>query len=201
MPFWASCGGAAALLAALWLARRGADRRELERYEFTTAGVSDEIVTLEAPGAAAAGLAGGLPVGWLGTGAASNINPLAPETLRSLLKMITGLLLGGPDWVCDGWGMLRRGVRPPPLDECGAPELLRLLLVRPRRVSFAELEAERPDLDAPRIAGPLAEMGIVRILPGNPPGLALSDRARRELLERLPGQGFTIPGGRESLAP
>jgi len=156
---------AIALMIALFVGNLTTSREYLETFSFTTGTASDVIVSF--------------PV----LDHASTINPLAPDSAHSFLKMIVGLLFTGPRLIMAAVRGLRRRRRLEGLDVDGCAALLSLLLEKGQRVSLTAVASALPERAIPRLLPQLALLNGVLFLKSGEPGLSLSTDLRREIGE------------------
>jgi len=157
---------AIALLIALFVGNLTTSREYLETFSFTTGTASDVIVSV--------------PVL---DHHASTINPLAPDSAHSMLKMIVGLLFTGPRLIMAAFRGLQRRRRLENLDVDGCAALLSLLVEKGQRVSLTAVAAALPERPIPLLLPQLALMNGVLFLKSGEPGLSLSTDLRREIGE------------------
>jgi hypothetical protein len=155
----------AVFLLLLFVGNARTDREYLEEISVTTGTVSDEVVTLYVPG----------------VGFASNINPLAPDTLHSGVKMITTLLYSGPRAVVAALRLFRKAYRLLRLDVRRGGAVIAFLYAHPGRVPFDDLLRHLPGLNFLRVLPPLRDVDAVNFLGGDPAGLMLNSQSRAEL--------------------
>jgi len=163
--FWIT----AALMVALFFGNLTTAREYLESYSFTTGTASDKVVTFYVPQ----------------VGVVSNINPLAPDSAHSYLKMFVSILYTGPRLLMGAVHNLRRAKRLATLDTEGCGEILSFLLEREKRVPLPEIAAAFPGRSLEALFPQLAEVSGVLFLKSEPPGLSLSTDLRREILSSV----------------
>lgn len=156
-----------ALMVALFVGNLTTSRHYLESYSFTTGTASDKVVSFDVP------MIGGV----------SNINPLAPDSAHSLLKMVTSLLYTGPRMITGGIRHARRWKRLSGVDVDGWPVLIELLLQEGRKVPLTEIAAALPDRPLDTLLPQLAEIGGVLFLKSGVPGVSLSTDLRKDIVE------------------
>jgi hypothetical protein len=155
----------AVFLVLLFVGNARTDREYLEEISVTTGTFTDEVVTLYVPG----------------VGFASNINPLAPDTLHSGVKIITTLLYSGPRAVVAALRLFRRTYRLLRLDVRRGGVVIAYLYAHPGRVPFNDLLHHLPGLNFIRVLPSLRDVNAVNFLGGDPAGLMLSSPSRTEL--------------------
>jgi len=155
-----------ALMVALFFGNLTTAREYLESYSFTTGTASDKVVTFAVPR----------------LGVVSNINPLAPDSAHSYLKMFVSVLYTGPRLLMGAIHNVRRANRLATLDAAGCGAILSYLLEREKRVPLTEIGGAFPGLSLEALFPQLAEVSGVLFLKSEPPGLSLSTDLRRELV-------------------
>ena len=158
--FWLSI----AALVVLFIGNLTTSREYLESTSFTTGTASDTIVSFPLQGTPT-----------------SNINPIAPDSAHSYLKMFMGVLYTGPRIVMGCVHNVRRANRLKTLDLEGMAAILTFLLGREKRVSFTELASALPGCNLATLLPQLAMIDGVLFLKSEPPGLSLSTDLRREI--------------------
>src|SRR5439155_5441766 len=116
-------GASAAVLALLFVGNATTDRRYLETLSFTTGTFHDRPVTIYVPL----------------VGAGSTINPLAPDTVHSFVKLITSVLYTGPSLATAAVRVLARARRLAAVDVEGCAAVLAFLAARDGRVPVGEV--------------------------------------------------------------
>lgn len=111
----------------------------------------------------------------------SAVNPLAPDTARSLVKLITSLLFIAPALCLHGLNQLAKAIRVRSLGYAGAARVIRFLAAHPRRVLYGEIAQGVPAIDPTRTFPELARVDGVVVLASAPTGLSLNDELRAEL--------------------
>ena len=115
-------------------------------------------------------------------GMASTINPLAPDSAHSLVKVITIFLYTGPRLVTGAMRMCGRARRFRQMDLVGEAAVLELLYRKDKRVPFEEIAAAVPPGHyVGAIVQQLRELDAVLFLKSAPPGLALTSDFRLEM--------------------
>lgn len=104
------------------------NRNDLTEYSFTTGTAHDEPVTVYVPG----------------VGLGSTINPLAPDSAHSYVKMIVSLLYTGPEMCAALWRHLARMYYWITLNREGVAKALSYLLSRDDRTPANELVGMLP---------------------------------------------------------
>ncbi len=162
--WWSAC----AFVVLLFLGNATTDRAYLEEYSVTTGTHSDKVVTFLLPG----------------VGMVSNINPLAPDTLHTGVKMITSFLYIGPRLVTAGLRVCVQACRFALLDRAGCASVIAFLFKRRERATFAEIVDGVPEIDPARIFPHIGLIDGVLVIRAKPVGLALSTRLTDELTKR-----------------
>jgi len=154
------------VLGLLFVGNATTDRAYLESFSFSTGTSEQKPVSIYVPT----------------VGMASTINPLAPDSAHSFVKVITIFLYTGPRLVTGAvrmWGRARRFRR---MDLTGLGAVLELLYRKDKRVPFEEIAAAVPP---GHYVGPivqqLRELDAVLFLKSAPPGLALTSDFRLEM--------------------
>jgi hypothetical protein len=159
--FWLT----AAMMIALFVGNLTTSREYLESYSFTTGTASDVIVSFDVP-----------QMGHL-----SNINPIAPDSAHSFLKMFTSILYTGPRMIMGAIHNVRRWKRLGRMDIDGCAELLALLLERGKKVALTDVAAALPGRPLALLFPQLAEIRGVLFLKSGEAGLSLSTDLRQEI--------------------
>ena len=143
-------------------------REYLSDYSVTVGTVCDKVQTFFLPG----------------VGMASNVNPLAPDTMHTGVKMVTDCLYAGPRMVGSGLRLLRKTSRLWGLDLAGCGAAIAVLVAAPGKVPFQEIVNHVPSLNPVRVFPQLQEIEGVLFLQAEPAGLALSEELREEIRHR-----------------
>jgi len=115
-------------------------------------------------------------------GMASTINPLAPDSAHSFVKVITIFLYTGPRLVTGAVRMCGRARRFRRMDLAGEAAVLELLYRKDKRVPFEEIASVVPPGHyVGLIVQQLRELDAVLFLKSAPPGLALTSDFRQEM--------------------
>lgn len=141
------------------------DRRYLEQYSVSTGTFSDKVVTFYLPG----------------IGMVSNINPLAPDTMHTVVKLITTCLYTGPRMVVRALRMLQQAARLVFLDRTGCADVIAFLYAHGGRASYAEIVGQTHELNPVKIFPQMSSIDGVLVLRNEPAGLALSTQLTDEL--------------------
>ena len=150
----------------LFVGNARTSREYLTEYSFTTGTASDTPVSFYVPG----------------LGVASNINPLAPDTIRSHVKMITDVLYTGPRVVVWGIRSIQKAYHLAKLDVSACAAVMTLLFAAGQKVSFVDIAAKLPSLNISKVFTELGYIDGVMFLTAEPPGLTLESAMRKELL-------------------
>ena len=154
-----------AFLVLLFIGNARTDREYLNEISVTTGTFTDELVILPIPGG----------------GFGSNINPLAPDTLHSGVKMITRALFCGPRAVVAAVRMFRKAYRLARLDVPGCAAVIAFLHAHPGRVPYGDLIRALPTLDRAKVLPQLGNINGIVFLGNEPMGLMLSSEATAEV--------------------
>jgi len=117
-----------------------------------------------------------------GVGLASNVNPLAPDTMHTGVKMITDCLYCGPRVVVSGIKTLRKAARLRRLDVQACGRVIARLLAANRKLSFQEIVADADGINPAQVFPQLHDVEGVLLLRAKPPGLTLTQELRQEVL-------------------
>jgi len=150
----------------LFVGNATTDREYLESYSFTTGTHNPKPVSITIPG----------------IGVGSTVNPLAPDSAHSYVKMITSVLYTGPRLVTASFRFLARAFRLRGMDREGCAAALAFLAAQDGRVPFQEVaEAIPRGHDVCAVLEQLHEVEGVRFLKSDPAGLSLMSDFRQEL--------------------
>lgn len=149
----------------LFVGNARTDREYLTEYSFTTGTFSDKVVTFYVPGA----------------GLVSNINPLAPDSMHSIVKFITNCLYTGPRAITAALRMFLKAYRFGLLDVNRCAAVITFLHGYAERVPYQQIVREVPDLNPVHVFPQLANIDGVLFLDREPAGLSLSSELRAEL--------------------
>lgn len=155
------------ILVLLFIGNARTDRSYLESYSFTTGTTSNKIVTIDVPG----------------VGAGSNVNPLAPDTAHSYVKMIVSLLYTGPRTLTAAYRLCARALRMRALDIEACAAVIAFLKTKDARVEFKEACQSIPKgKNVSEVLEQLREFdGIMFLTSSEPAGLSLTSEFRKEL--------------------
>ncbi len=156
---------AGTFIALLFIGNARTDRQYLSELSVTTGTFSDEVVTFYLPG----------------IGMASNINPLAPDTIHSFVKIITTLLFCGPRAVVAAYRYLRTGLQLMRTQIDAVANVIGFLYSRPGRVDFQTIVANVSDLNPVKTFPQVTLIEGVLVLSNEPAGLTLGSSLRGEL--------------------
>lgn len=162
-----SLGLSIGLMVVLFFGELTTSREYLESYSFSSGTASDQIVSFHVPQ----------------VGMVSNINPLAPDSAHTFVKMITSLLFTAPRLVMAGVRRIRRANRLKGLEIDGCAAVLSLLLERGQRVSLTDIAAALPELPMETVFPQLGLVEGVLFLKAGQPGLSLSSDLRSAIVE------------------
>ena len=116
-----------------------------------------------------------------GVGMVSNVNPLAPNTVRSAAKLITDCLLTGPRLLGAAAGEFRKASRLKKIDALACGEVLALLLGAGRKLSFQEIVERHPGVDPVTVFPQLRDIDGVLFLQAEPAGLTINAELKQAL--------------------
>jgi hypothetical protein len=153
-----------AVLALLFVGNATTDRAYLESYSFTVGFGNDKPVTFSIPGMG------------------SMVNPLAPDSAHSYVKMITNALYLGPRRVTDAICIFCRARQLRGIDREGCAAALVFLAEQDGRVPFQAVAAAIPrGHNVCAVLEQLHELHGVMFLKSEPPGVTLLSDFREEL--------------------
>jgi hypothetical protein len=161
--------GAAVMLLLCFVGYRKANKDTLGDLSFSTGTATDTVVHVRAyvPGA--------------GMIAGSNVNPLAPSSIRSVTKMLTGVLLIAPALGLNALNQFAKARRARAIVFPDAARVIQFLATRPHRVAYTEIAESVPGINPIRTFQDLGRVDGVLSLVTTPPGLSLNDRLRGKL--------------------
>lgn len=142
----------------------------LGKYSLTTGTATDKLVTIPGYG--------------------SNVNPLAPNSIITVLKMIGDVLFCGPRVTVWSFKQIARVFRLLPLDVPGCAAVLTVLHDSEHRLSYHDISESIEGLNPVRVFSQLRLLDGVLFLESDPPGLSLGTDLRKELnrnSQPLPG--------------
>ncbi|MCX8156928.1 MAG: hypothetical protein N3J91_10870 [Verrucomicrobiae bacterium] len=119
---------------------------------------------------------------WPAVGLLHNVQLFAPETLRSLIRLIAAFWLLSPQLLWAGLQDIRRAQRLRQLDIPACATVISMMLGKNKKVSFEEILAAYPHLDVCGVAAQLLELDGVVPLREDPPGLTLTPDLRQDFL-------------------
>jgi hypothetical protein len=111
----------------------------------------------------------------------SNVNPLAPETIHAVTKMITDCLYSGPRVFNAGIKAIQKAGRIRRLDVEGCAAVLTALLNAGGKVPFNQFVEGTPDFHPVKVFPQLRDIGGVIFLEADPSGLTLASELRKTL--------------------
>jgi hypothetical protein len=160
------------VLGLLFVGNATTDRAYLESLSFSTGTSEEKPVSIYVPT----------------VGMASTINPLAPDSAHSYVKVITIFLYTGPRLMTGAVRMWARARRFRQVDLAGLGAVLELLYRKDKRAPFEEIAAAVPPGHfVGAIVQQLRELDAVLFLKSPPPGLALTSDFRQEMRDLEPG--------------
>jgi hypothetical protein len=142
------------------------DRRYLESYSVSTGTRHPKPVTLFIPG----------------VGIGSTINPFAPDSAHSFIKILSGILLIGPRLLTAAIRMFNDARRLAQIDAASCAPVLALLFANDERVPLEKVRESLPESES--LAVVLAQLRLldgVLFLSSEPAGLALMSELRGEI--------------------
>jgi hypothetical protein len=151
------------MIPALFWGNGRTSREYLSEYSVTTGTASNEVVNFYLPG----------------VGLASNVNPLAPNTIHSGVKIITDFLYSGPRVMMSAFRTVAKAGRLRKIDvgNCGA--VITVLFAAGRKLGFQEItDALGEGFDAARVFPQMADIGGILFLKAEPAGLTLTQELR-----------------------
>ena len=158
------------VLALLFAAGVLSDRRELETLSFSTGTFEKRPVTIYVPG----------------VGFSSTINPFAPDSARSFIKILAMIVCFGPRLAVESVRLLGKALRLRGVDVEGCAPVLAVLAKADGRVPFPDLAAAVPaGHDVGRVLSQVQELDGVLLLRAEPPGLSLMSEVRAQLRKAM----------------
>lgn len=145
------------------------DKDALADISYSTGTTSDKVVHLQ------------LCLTGHGAIAGSTVNPLAPNTIHGMAKLVASIFCIVPVLTFAAFGQLSQVLRVRRMAFADAARVLAFLATRPQRVPYGAIVQEVPGLDPPRAFADLAKIDGVLFLTTTPAGLSLTDRLRAEL--------------------
>ncbi|HWI56935.1 MAG TPA: hypothetical protein VNZ22_06900 [Bacillota bacterium] len=162
---WAHSVAGWVFIPALFWGNARTSREYLSDYSVTVGTTSETVVSFYLPG----------------VGMGSTINPLAPNTMHSGVKIITDCLYAGPRIVMAAFAVFRKSGRLRQLDVEGCGAVLTVLLLAGRKTSFQEIVQQIEWLNPPQVFSQLGDIEGVIFLRAEPAGLTLSQELRETL--------------------
>ncbi|HRX84898.1 MAG TPA: hypothetical protein P5572_07765 [Phycisphaerae bacterium] len=156
---------AGVFLALLFVGNIRTDRQYLTEFSVTAGTYNSEVVTFYLPH----------------MGLVSNINPLAPDTMHTGVKIITSLLYTGPRVIVAAWRCLCSALRMFAVDTRACAGVIAFLYARPGRADFRSIVAGVADVNPVTTFPQLARLDGVLVLKSEPAGFALSSDWRSAL--------------------
>jgi hypothetical protein len=160
---WAHSILGLAMIPALFWGNSRTSREYLSEYSVSTGTSSDKVVNFYLPG----------------VGLGSNVNPLAPNTIHSGVKIITDCLYSGPRVATSAFKTMAKANRLARIDigNCGA--VLTLLVLAGRKMGFQEIaDALGEGFDPAQVFPQMADLDGVLFLTADPAGLTLTQELR-----------------------
>lgn len=137
----------------------------LSEYSVTTGTASDTVVVFYLPR----------------IGVVSNVNPLAPDTVHTMVKMITDCLYFGPRTVTSAFQLFAKANRLRRVDVPSCAAVITVLAHAGHRVSFQEIADSVEGLDPARTFQQLHSLEGILFLESAPAGLALGTEMKEEM--------------------
>lgn len=161
---WIHAANATAIVPLLFWGNARTSQEYLTDYSVTLGTASQDVKTLARGG-------------W---GHHRLMNPLAPNTVHSVAKVITDCLYFGPRVVCQAFGLLARSTRLARIDCTACATVLAVLTAEKHRLSDSEI------ITRAQLADPARAFDQLRLIDGvmflhDPAGLALSDELKATL--------------------
>ena len=116
-----------------------------------------------------------------GVGVGSNVNPLAPDTVRAGAKIISDCLLVGPRLIGASGKHLRKAGRLRKTDIPSAAAVLSVLFEAGRKMSFQEIVERIEGLNPVSVFAGIREINGVLFLQADPPGLAMTPELKKAI--------------------
>lgn len=155
----------AGFLVLLFIGNARTDRQYLEELSVTTGTFSNEVVTFYLPG----------------IGMASNINPIAPDSMHTSVKIITTLLFSGPRAIVAAYRCLRMALRLMRIKTEPVSAVIDFLYTRSSRVDFQTIVANVSDLNPVETFPQVTQIEGILLLRSEPAGLTISSELREEI--------------------
>jgi len=160
------------VLLLLFVGNATADRRALETYSFTTGTRHGKPVTLIVP--------------FVGIG--STVNPLAPDSIHSQIKVVATVACSGPRLAAAAMRSFARALRLSRIDIEACAEILKALAAVDGPVVFADLARVVPGgQDTAAVLTQVQHIEGVRFVTSEPAGLSLYSELRKEM-QKLGGR-------------
>ena len=137
----------------------------LSEHSVTTGTASDKVVVFYLPR----------------IGMVSNVNPLAPDTVRTMVKMITDCLYFGPRVMTSAFRMLGKAIRFLRMDVSACAAVIAVLAEAGHRMSFQDIADSIDGLNPVSTFPQLHEIEGILFLSNAPAGLALETSLKDEL--------------------
>lgn len=137
----------------------------LSEYSFSTGTASDKIVHVYIPG----------------QGYASNINPLAPDSMHSFAKIITSILYIAPKMIVYGINSFRKIHKLSKLNKKTCSLVISLIYQTGQKVSFQMISSEYPDINLQAAINDLNLIDGALFLPSQGPSINLSTPLKEEI--------------------
>jgi hypothetical protein len=136
-------------------------KETLGKYELTTGTATDKLVTIPGYG--------------------SNVNPLAPNSIITVLKIVADVLFCGPRVTLWSFRKIGRAFRLLPMDVPGCAAVLTVLHDAGQRMSYHDISESIEGLNPGRVFSQLRLVDGILFLESEPAGLSLGTDLRKEL--------------------
>jgi hypothetical protein len=133
----------------------------LGKYALTTGTATDKLVTIPGYG--------------------SNVNPLAPNSIITALKIVADVLFCGPRVTVWSFRQVGRVFRLLSLDVAGCAAVLTILHDAGQRMSYHDISESIEGLNPVRVFNQLRLLDGVLFLQSDPPGLSIGTNLKKEL--------------------
>lgn len=152
---------ATASIPLLFLGNALVSRETLDQYSMTTGTSTNRLVTIP--------------------GFGSNVNPLAFNSIMTVLKIVGDVLFCGPRVAVWSFSQIGRAFRLLPLDVTGCSAVLTILYHAGHRMSYHDITESIDGLNCVRVFNQLRLLNGVLFLESEPSGLTLGTDLKEEL--------------------
>jgi hypothetical protein len=153
------------LLPLLFWGNARTSREYLSKYSVTTGTASDRVVVFYLPR----------------VGLVSNVNPLAPDTVHTVAKIITDCLYVGPRVATTSIRFFAKAIRLAQMDVPACAAVITVLVRADHRMAFQEIVDSVEGLNPVTTFPQLHLVEGILFLESEPPGLALGTKLKAEL--------------------